>query len=255
MRILLLFVGALLLLPGLLHAAAPPVMPLEVDVVDARSGRTLPTWWHDGRLYLAGEPGLRYALRVRNVTGRRLLAVVSVDGVNVLSGETAGVGQRGYVFEPGSAGTIDGWRKSLTETAAFYFTELPDSYAARMGRDRHVGVIGIAVFEEYVPPVAIAPAERSEAAAPAGRSFERQASGMAQDEARAAAPRLGTGHGERLHSVVATTSFRRASMTPAALVTIRYDRLSALVARGIVAPPEPIEPVPFPHAFVPDPEA
>ena len=48
---------------------------------------------------------------------------------------------------------IAGWRKNLARTAAFYFTELPDSYAARTGRPDHVGVIGVAVFRERVAPV------------------------------------------------------------------------------------------------------
>ena len=43
---------------------------------------------------------------------------------------------------------ITGWRKSLERTAAFYFTDLGDSYAARTGRPQNVGVIGVAVFQE-----------------------------------------------------------------------------------------------------------
>lgn len=231
---------------------------LQVEIVDTGSGRTLPTWQHAGRTWVAGEPGARYALRVRNPTPRRLLAVVSVDGVNVLSGETAAYGQGGYVFEPWSTAKIDGWRKSLAETAAFYFTELPDSYAARTGRPLDVGVIGFAVFEEYlVPPVAPAAPPLSFP----GRAQSRgeatggtaNARGLAHDQAAAAAPRLGTGHGERLHSVVTTTSFRRAASTPAAVLTIRYERRSALVARGIVPPLALAEPNPFPQRFVPDP--
>jgi len=34
---------------------------------------------------------------------------------------------------------INGWRKSQSSTAAFYFTELPDAYAARTGRPDNVG--------------------------------------------------------------------------------------------------------------------
>src|SRR6185295_2747740 len=50
---------------------------------------------------------------------------------------------------------ITGWRKSYSEAAAFYFTALPDSYAARTDRPDNVGVIGAAVFRErVVPPVA-----------------------------------------------------------------------------------------------------
>ena len=241
---------------SLFAAVASAQGGLQIEIVDAASGRALPSWQHAGRTWVAGEPGARYALRVRNTTPRRLLAVVSVDGVNVLSGESATYGQNGYVFEAWRTATIDGWRKSLTETAAFYFTELPDSYAARTGRPQDLGVIGCAVFEEYVPP-AVAPmpsvterakARGESAAGPAAESRE-----SARDQSMAAAPRLGTGHGERLHSVVTTTSFQRASSTPKAVIAIHYDRLSSLIARGIVPPPAVAEPNPFPQQFVPDP--
>ena len=44
--------------------------------------------------------------------------------------------------------SIEGWRKSLDDVATFYFTRLPDSYAARTGRPDNVGVIGVALFPE-----------------------------------------------------------------------------------------------------------
>ena len=87
-------------------------------------------------------------MRIRNCTGARVLVVTSVDGVNVISGDTAAPSQSGYVLEPYGSVEIQGWRKSLTRTAAFYFTDLGDSYAARTGRPQNVGVIGVAVFQE-----------------------------------------------------------------------------------------------------------
>lgn len=104
---------ALLLVCGLSAADAPADDRLQVDVVERASGRVLPSWQHEGRRYVAGEPGTRYLIRVRNTTPRRLLAVVSVDGINVLSGETAAPDQRGYVLAPWRTSQIDGWRKSL----------------------------------------------------------------------------------------------------------------------------------------------
>jgi hypothetical protein len=53
---------------------------------------------------------------------------------------------------PGQLIDIGGWRKSMSEVAAFVFTALPESYAARTGRPGNVGVIGVAVFREYQPP-------------------------------------------------------------------------------------------------------
>lgn len=248
---------ALLLVCGLPGPQARADGRLQIDIVERATGRALPSWQHGGRRYVAGEPGVRYLVRVRNTTPRRLLAVVSVDGINVLSGETAAPVQRGYVLAPWSTSQIDGWRKSLDEVAAFYFTELPDSYAARTRRPDNVGAIGLAVFEAWeAPPLPSAKLEAArERAAPAPRADAAQdAPGAARAEAPAAA-RIGTGHGERYTSVVSTTEFRRASSTPEEIIVIEYDRHANLVARGIVPPPAVAEPNPFPQAFVPDPDA
>ena len=84
--------------------------------------------------------------------------MIAVDGVNVVSGETAAHDQTGYVLNNGQSAQITGWRKNLARVAAFEFTALPNSYAARTGRPDNVGVIGVAVFRErvrYVPPPAL----------------------------------------------------------------------------------------------------
>ena len=77
---------------------------------------------------------------------------MSVDGVNVLTGETAAYGQRGYVLDPYETYDVTGWRKSNAEVAAFNFASLSASYAARTGRPGDVGVIGVAVFKEKSEP-------------------------------------------------------------------------------------------------------
>ena len=124
----------------------------EVDIISGSTGQKLETWRHGGRLYVAGTPGERYAVRLANRSGGRLLAVLSVDGVNAVSGETAAAWQSGYVLGPWQSAEIRGCRKSLEDVAAFYFTALPDSYAARSGRPDNVGVIGVARFREFVEP-------------------------------------------------------------------------------------------------------
>jgi hypothetical protein len=43
---------------------------------------------------------------------------------------------------------IDGFRRSEASVAAFRFGRVKDSYAARMGASRNVGVIGVAFFGE-----------------------------------------------------------------------------------------------------------
>ena len=62
---------------------------IDLGVYDRAEGRRLPVHWHQGRAYVAGKPGKEYRLVLRNRSGEPLLAVVSVDGVNVVSGEIA----------------------------------------------------------------------------------------------------------------------------------------------------------------------
>lgn len=132
----------------------PPSLPylrsnlVQVDVYNRSTGAPLPIYPNSGRNWVEGVPGQEYAVRIRNLTGARVLVVTSVDGVNVISGDTASPSQSGYVLEPYGSVEIAGWRKSMSRTAAFYFTDLGDSYAARTGRPGNVGVIGVAVFQE-----------------------------------------------------------------------------------------------------------
>lgn len=123
----------------------------DVTVVDRSTGATLPVYQHQGEYWVAGKPGNCYAIAVRNRLGERVLAVMAVDGVNVLSGDTAGYGQTGYVFKPYERDRITGWRKSNSEVAAFEFSASQNSYAARTGRPGDVGVIGVALFKEQRP--------------------------------------------------------------------------------------------------------
>jgi hypothetical protein len=258
-----------------IFAAAPAAATALVDVavISRATGQRIPVYSHAGRLYVPGTPGERYTVYVANRTGERVMTVVSVDGINVVTGETASPDQNGYVLAPGQSFEINGWRKSMNEVAAFYFTRLPDSYAARTGRPHHVGVIGVAAFREWQRPhpvpQPVAPLSRREAsAAESGKYAQADAAGApaanapdgasAQEAPRARGEReakIGTGHGGRERSEVVHTSFRRASPHPAQTLTIYYDTHANLVARGIIPGPTPVGvPNPFPAGrFVPDP--
>lgn len=126
---------------------------VDVSVVNRSTGERLTPYRHDGKLYIAGSPGDRYAVELRSVRGERLLTVLSVDGVNALTGETAATLQSGYVLEGGQSYAVSGWRKSMDDVAQFIFTALPNSYAARTGRPGSVGVIGVAVYREKIVPM------------------------------------------------------------------------------------------------------
>ena len=234
---------------------------VDLAVYDRTEGRPLPVYWHQGRAYVVGKPGNEYQLSVRNRLRDDVLAVVSVDGVNVVSGETADPRESGYVLGAHRSYSILGWRKSFAETAAFYFTALSDSYAARTGRPDDVGVIGVAVFRRRPEPSAIAPLQPF-APAPQSGAAEKRAPGslprdaMANPRVAQDQPRLGTGHGRREASYVQQVTFERASSAPAETITLYYDSYRNLLARRIIRewqPPIGPLPRPFP-GFVPDPQ-
>lgn len=222
-------------------AAAAHGRLADVTIYDRTEGRWLQAYHHQGRMYVAGRPGHEYQIRVVNRQSEELLAVVSVDGVNIVTGQSAHPSQSGYVLAPRGTLEVNGWRRSLSQTAAFYFTSVPDSYAARTRRPQDVGVIGVALFRKKVqlPPQRVAPAE--------AMRRERRADGQAE---------LGTGHGRHEHSPAIHVTFERASIDPAEIVTLYYDSHANLVARGIIRAPVHGAPTPRPRpfpGFVPDP--
>ena len=259
------------------HGSPPSGRMAHVEVYDRVSGAALAVHEKDGRHYVVGTPGHEYAIRIRNVTGRRILAVTSVDGVNVITGDTASPDQSGYVIDPWGSVEIAGWRKNLSETAAFFFTEHANSYAARTGRPFDVGVIGVAVFAERTPrysqrfaePLAQSRREEAKAAAadaaagvaapapPASAPVEARSRDEAVRQSAAPAAKLGTGHGRQETSYARQVAFERASTTPEQMVAINYDRRENLVAMGVLPRQSHLAdrtPRPFPGLrFVPDP--
>jgi len=250
---------------------------VDVQIIDRARNAALAEYRHGGSTYVAGRPGERYAVRLTNRSSVRVLVVLSVDGVNAISGETAATGQTGYVLSPWQRADITGWRKSDAEAAAFYFTALPDSYAARTDRPHNVGVIGVAVFRERVPLPRPQPFEpvpysggRGDGAAP--QESERRMNDSPSADGSLASPsaspaptrerdaalasraeKLGTGHGEREHSPIGRTSFERATSQPTEIVQVRYDSHANLVASGVIMPRRTV-PDPFP-GFVADPRS
>lgn len=248
--------AALLVLPTSTPAAPARSGPWSVQLVDER-GRTLPTFFHEGRTYALGARGQRYLLRVRNDSPRRIEVVASVDGRDVVDGKPSSLDKRGYLVEAGGALTVDGFRLSESSVAAFRFSTVARSYAARMGDARDVGVIGVAVFPERERPRPVpapiqpwqrdgwneaepqanrgstpAPSEEAQASAPSAPPGARgKASGdVARAERR---PGLGTEFGEAHASPVEHVAFERASASPAAVLTLRYDDRAGLARLGI----------------------
>lgn len=232
----------------------------SVEAVD-EGGRKLSTFEHRGRTYVLGALGQRYLLRFRNGSGRRVEVVASVDGRDVVDGRPASLGKRGYVVAPYGELTIDGFRTSDDAVAAFRFSSVARSYAARRGDARDVGVVGLAVFAErarrWEPPPDPYPAvphpgpaqevpgrpeaqrdgggrgEGPEASPPSASSPDGGAVASAPRGRKAERPGLGTEFGEEHASRVRRVGFERASSRPAAVLTLRYDDREGLLAAGV----------------------
>jgi hypothetical protein len=282
----LIYFASLIVLTGGCEAEGIQGSLADLSIVDRDSGDVLHSYIHHGEYWVAGRPGARYAVEVRNHLDERLLVVMSVDGINVVSGETAAWDQTGYVFHPSEQYQVTGWRKSDTEIAAFTFTDSSNSYAERTGRPANVGVIGVALFREREPvtvPARVAPSTReSEMRAYAGVQAGRAGptpklesiapppsaapspapapSFNALAAAAAVAPenKLGTGHGEREFSYIGQTVFMRMQARPNEILRIHYDSRANLIAMGIIPRTRPTMPPtdPFPRSgesYVPDP--
>ena len=228
----------------------------DVAIYDRAQGRELPVYRHQGRFYLVGTPGNEYEVRIRNRTSGVILGVVSVDGVNAITGETADWAQAGYVFGPGELHHISGWRKSLERVAAFFFTRHENAYATRTGRPDHTGVIGVALFRQKAVPatrIEDGAAEQERLGAPGPASGAQASDHQERNARKSAAPetRLGTGHGRSRYAPVTYTTFERATVEPEEIVAIHYDTYRNLVAMGVIGQPRLADP--FPGRFVPDP--
>ena len=164
-----------------------------------------------------------------------------------MTGESASPDQSGYVLEPGGYVNIQGWRKDLSRTAAFYFSDPADSYAARTGRPHDLGVIGVALFRErpVEQPAWLSKDRRSAAPACAGAGRGRRCR-SSQGQPSRGRHRGGSGHaatvaghGARSRRVFAgqQVEFERASTQPDEMIAIRYERRETLVAMGVIPKP------------------
>lgn len=144
-------------------AVAPDAVrsPYAVEIV-GDGGDVMDTFFHKSRYYVRGAANRAYAIRITNPTAQRVEAVISVDGLDVIDGENGDTHKRGYIVPPYGSVTIDGWRTSLENVAAFRFSSVKASYAGRKGKARNVGVIAVAIFNEEAGPMIVAPDEPDE---------------------------------------------------------------------------------------------
>ena len=182
-----------------------PYSRMSVSIEVLVNGRVVPRRERHGKSYLdVPKLGVDYELRVRNHGSRRIVAIVSVDGLSVMNGRRATANGSGYVIAARGSCTIRGWRTGPDTVAKFSFQPQSESYASRMGQPSKVGVIKLLAIEEYVPQPSRLPT--------LGNSFSARDTGLGK---------TGTGFGDGVVSRTRRVSFRRSSNTRT--IEFHYD--------------------------------
>lgn len=211
----------------------------EVGLEVLVDGKPLNTVSHQGKTYLpVPRLGMEYEIRVWNHGSRRVTAVVSVDGLSVINGQSASEDHPGYILAPSNSVLIKGWRRNLDTVAAFRFVERDKSYAHLIGKPENIGVIGLVAIEELsVRP--LPELEKKDASVPSAKALRGEVGS------------IGTEYGREIDSRVYYVPFVRSGNKQS--ITLYYDTVEALRAAGV--PVDRPDPVPFPGdlKFVPPP--
>lgn len=220
--------------------------------IRSESGRMLPLYPVDAghpnrRAYAEAVKGDNYTIVVQNRLGRRVGVVVAVDGRNIISGQKSWLAsdERMYILEPYGRGEFSGWRADLERVNRFYFTDVPDSYAAAFKDESAMGVIAVAVFPEvrrFEPQVRHShDASVAVAPTPAGAEHSKKArSGIARDGVvlHEKSESAGTGYGRDEYAPTRIVSFD-AEQSALERIYIKYEWRSTLSRLGIIPRDKP----------------
>ena len=128
-------------------------MSYEVHILV--NGNRCKQYSHNGKLFIEAKKGSEYSIEIKNNSWQRILAVCSVDGLDILNGKKADENGNGYVINGNSSVKIDGFRVSNEKVAKFLFDYKGNSYASSKedGSEKNVGVIGVRLFNEKIKPL------------------------------------------------------------------------------------------------------
>jgi len=236
---------------GAVHAS-----PIEVSIVSDGNG-ILPTYnvksrRHVTKVYAEAVKGDYYRIRVKNNLGRRVGVVVAVDGRNIVSGEKSWLknSERMYVLEAYGRGEFSGWRTAQNKINRFYFTNVPDSYAAVFGDRSAMGVIAVAAYPEHYAYESAVPVTKAHPFE--GRRFKKDSTANSAAKTEAPLPsaaadrsarktvqsergleRAGTGYGHAEYSPSYSVVFEPEKQA-VHTVYIKYEWRSTLCRLGVI---------------------
>lgn len=182
------------------------------------------------RAYLEARPEARYSIRARNHSSERVGIVIAVDGRNIISGERSELepSESMYVLDPYQSATYSGWRTSEKEVRRFYFTNVEDSYASRIGDESAMGVVAAAIYKAKPEPRRLWRRQSAAEAAPAPAAEARDGAGAQAERSTQA----GTGFGESEHSRAVRVAFSP-ERRPSQRSFFKYEWTEQLCARGV----------------------
>ena len=115
------------------------------------NGRPVQEFEKDNRVYIEGRIGSQYTVEVKNNSSLRMMAVVTIDGVNVITGKPSNEKDHsGYIVNGNSSTVIDGFRKDMENVGKFKFCQKSKSYCNEKGLDGNNGVLGVRIYCEDI---------------------------------------------------------------------------------------------------------
>lgn len=116
------------------------------------NGKPIKQYSHKGNTYIEAKIGTEYNIRIKNDSHRRKLAVVTVDGLNVITGQPHSANDigEGYIVGAYDSFDIKGFRKDMNSVGAFKFCQSGKSYCNEQGLKGNNGVIGVRIYDQKV---------------------------------------------------------------------------------------------------------
>lgn len=230
------------------------------------NGRPIPIYNDaQGRKWIEAREGTKFEVKVENDNYTRFLAVISVDGLNVINAKHEDPKKApGYIVDSKSSISIPGWLVDENKTREFVFTEKGTAYANKIGADAsNIGVIGCAVFREKISWLPYTTTTYNwyypnykwgdttitgdlvyrDTAFTDSISSETYSVFNSPTSSEIKTTSLGVGSGEKVNYQTTTSTFERME-NPETVLEIFYDDRQGLLDRGII-----LEEKPLPRAF------
>ena len=176
-------------------------------------GKSAQEYSHNGECFICAEKNTDYSIDIRSHIGRKSKVVLSVDGLDVMTGLQASSDAGGYIIPEYGHIEIPGWRLDNERVAKFRFGYNP--YAEYQKTPNNIGVIGAAFFLEKEKQM-FRYSEITKGCGEGMKSFG-----------------IGTEFGSETNHHVRNVDFE-AEKYSKEIITIRYDTMENLKAVGII---------------------